>query len=426
MGSLEEIGSRLDAGERLSETDVATVRKRIRKLARRDPESAAAWRQRFAPEISDLVADSTPATPPAGPAYRPKSWPVVPSSADPIPMAPSDLPNSLSLDDFRQRLARWRPLAAPLRTWFEDGRRCGARDLGIRLAQLTDCLWSCRQLARHRRHPMYPRFARNFDRVREASRQLEVRGRRGVKRALRILDEVDGALREILIALPGNMAPLTLPGPVGIQAGSAAGCGLRFIDHGLSLARWNTLSGSTWVDLGCGDGASVASLAEARPQTAFVGVDLLDRSPQLPSKGRYVRLEDGTASELQAQTLEAVPQAAAVVSLLFPIHLEQEGELAVVHQVRTALGLLDVGGQGVLISEDPIAVRAAAETLATDSRCDAVDVLDGCWSAAQLHALGITPYRPTWSELTPSPPEVAQLPAGALSWGLVVFFVRAS
>ena len=422
VAELEALALQLESSG-LSAADVAVVKKRLRKLRRRDPDLWVRWWGRFASVLPERLHQEAAPPSPREAGYLPKSWPAARPSGRPGHPRAEPEPVTLGEAVFRERLDAWRPLELPLRDWFADCRRASAGDLEQRLAQLADCLWSCRELARHRRHVMGPRFSHHFDRIRDAERQLRARGRRGVKRALPVVEAIESELGEVLMALPGNLAPLSLPGPVAVSEVVRSGGGLRFIGQGASLGRWNALTGNTWVDLGCGEGASVAALARTRPAVDFVGVDIGPEPADWPSTARFVGLAEGDAAALHHQTAGLLSEA-SVVSLLYPIHREQSGELAVVHQVRTALQILEPGGQGVLVSEDPVAVRAAVDALVRDPRCGAVDVLDGCWSRDQLHALGIQPYRPTWSELTPSPAAVADQPAGSLDWGLVVFFVR--
>jgi len=378
---------------------------------------------RFLPHVPDLSPSKTRPRG-GGPVYAPRSWSapdIVDAAVALDPWVPTPPMSSAS---FLEHLSAWRPLEAPLRAWFQRSRESSANALQIRLSQLADCLWSCRSLARHRGHPMYRPFAAAFESVLEARRQLEIRGRRGLARARPVLDDVESTLSDVLIELPGNMVPLTLDGRVFSGGGTATGEGLRFISQAGAQARWRSLGGGRWVDLGCGDGTSVSALAQSRPETSFVGMDIGARSKSWPSNVRYEALDDGDAASLHRAALACVEDV-DVVSLLFPIHVEQQGALAVVHQVRTALALLKGGGQAVVVSEDPIAVRAAVRALCEAPSCASIDVLDGIWSGAQLKALGIAPYRPTWSELTPSPAGVADEVAGELSWAMVVFFVRA-
>jgi len=246
-----------------------------------------------------------------------------------------------------------------------------------------------------------------------------------MKRALSILGDTESALLGTLVALPSNLAPITLGGDVLTSDEETSGHGLRFLGHAECLARWNALGGSVWVDIGPGDCQSFAALARGRPQTRFIGVDVVAADPELPDNAEYVAMEEGTAARLRERTPTLVPSA-DTVSLLYPIHKDQDGKLAVAWQVEAAIDVLAAGGSGVLVTEDPVAVRAAVAVLLADPRCDTVEVLDGWWSADQLRDLGVEPYGPTWSELAPSPAEVADLSAGTLSWGLVVFFGRAT
>lgn len=211
------------------------------------------------------------------------------------------------------------------------------------------------------------------------------------------------------------------------------------VPDGSDAARWAPAprAGATWVDLGSGDGASLRMLALRHPDVHFVGVDLctsvtVDRGVDRRAIPNVVRVElpVGSAAELHRATVAALSSKRAhAVSLLFPIHAKQAGdsgavELAVCHQLRTALALLAPGGEGILVTEDAIALRESLRVLRADSRCTDACVLPGPLSAEALRGIGIEPYAPTLAEVVPLEAAEADHPVGPLQWGFVASFVR--
>ena len=179
------------------------------------------------------------------------------------------------------------------------------------------------------------------------------------------------------------------------------------------------VNGGTWIDLGCGDGASLAGLAERFADARFVGVDFEGVAPTvnlvaLPREPDPARLSALTIERLGRSTAEAV-------TLLYPLHapltpVSGERRLAHTWQLDTALALLSPGGRGLLVTEDPVAWGVALGHLRGTSTAEVVSPLPLLVGRRQLRDHGILPY-------APSARDVGR-PTPRFTWGLALFFSR--
>lgn len=189
--------------------------------------------------------------------------------------------------------------------------------------------------------------------------------------------------------------------------------------------------GSLAVDLGTGDGTTLAGLASRHSDTRWVGIDLVGAPPEHPLPDNALRLlvAAGSPEDIAAAVLETVPAGtAALVTLCYPAHRKVRGAdgpvLAHLPQLDTALQLLAPGGRGVLITEDPIALRTALAHLRAHPLARSVAPWAGPLPAAALSAAGVTPYTPTLAELGPVPASLADRNLGPFRWGLGLDFGR--
>ena len=173
-------------------------------------------------------------------------------------------------------------------------------------------------------------------------------------------------LREVGAARRGK-STLTEHRPALVEALSGLSSALVFLEPDVrepveAFTRlWDELGpppGSTWIDLGCGAGATMAALAQRYPDATFVGVeidgaDAPETAIRLPREPDPAKLSALTVAEVGAGS-------ASRVSLLYPLHRRLEdhtGRRGLAHQwqLDTALALLEPGGRGILITEDPVA-----------------------------------------------------------------------
>jgi hypothetical protein len=226
-----------------------------------------------------------------------------------------------------------------------------------------------------------------------------------------------------------------------------------------------------WIDLGSGDGVSLARLAARSAAREIVATDVAwsysllaanhrrDAIAALPPHCRYMVFGSaggpaGIACELVAigepefryadllaeTMLRALgPRSCDVVTLLYPMHMPvptRNGPRMCAELVLdTALTLLRGGGIGLVITESTAAWRGLVRVLLDHDRVAGFDHLAAPVSARQLRELGIEPYTPSAAELDANlgarftrkavAYDESFAPAHPFAWGLpLIFTVR--
>jgi len=188
--------------------------------------------------------------------------------------------------------------------------------------------------------------------------------------------------------------------------------------------------GDAWVDLGCGAGQTLEALAVRHAGVRFVGLDLEGVPVGTGGNGRrHVRVPGGDAAAIAAATLDALgPGTCDVVSLCYPSHrrVRTAAGPRLAHRVQldTALALLRPGGRGVLITEDPIALRTALAHLGEAADAGAVEAWPALVPSPTLREAGVVPYEPRLGELAPLPRGLDGRSLGPFRWGMGVGFRR--
>ncbi len=228
-----------------------------------------------------------------------------------------------------------------------------------------------------------------------------------------------------------------------VRAERAARCSarpcLRAIDAAEMVLLWDALclsSRGRWVDLGSGDGRSLARLAANSAASELVGTDVTwsytvmaanfrgEAIRGLPPRTRYLVFgpgggPDGTRCEyvqitggefrfadVLAETMRRTlgPRSASVVTLLFPLHMPQPTRAGPARSaaevlLETAVALLADGGVGLVVTENREVLRQLGLLLLAHRRVVTIEYTTRPLSSAQLRAMGIEPYTPSAAEL---------------------------
>lgn len=215
--------------------------------------------------------------------------------------------------------------------------------------------------------------------------------------------------------------------------------GVRAVEVDELVALWDALclsSPGRWVDLGSGDGRSLARIAAAAAASELIGTDVAwsysvmaanhrgAAIQALPPRTRYlvfgpaggpegaqcehipVSAAEFRFADALAETMRRVltPRSASVCTLLFPLHMPQPTRAGPTRSaaevlLETAVALLGDGGVGLVVTENFDVLRGLGALLLAHRRVAAIDHVPRPLSAAQLRALGIEPYTPSAAEL---------------------------
>lgn len=224
---------------------------------------------------------------------------------------------------------------------------------------------------------------------------------------------------------------------------------VRAVSIGEMLLLWELFVSSQegrWIDLGSGDGVSLARFAELNPKRSLLGVDLRaaptvanaggasDVGERLPDNASFLELNldlgsaPGSGDKLAAATVEQLgPASARTVSILYPLHAKQrrlDGTTQLAHeaQLATAVQLLEAGGSGFIATEDPTAFRTALAWLCKNDAIASVSYSDPPLQLPELSELGITGFAPTYRDVFGSGGDEPDKELGRFSWALCALF----
>jgi hypothetical protein len=384
--------------------------------------------------------------------------------------------------DLRLDLEHRDPLAATIRDWLDATIAAPDPELARRLDGIARCL---RLFAAGRHRPIAELAAdqRLLNALRpraDAARTSLHAHRDALAAALARAPTHLAALGLVDLDAPVVRSSTPSPADAGAvrTAHEAAHAGPRRVAREIDLdefvclfdAHLRAVTGR-WIDLGSGDGVSLARLAARTTAGEIVGTDvawsysLLAANHRrvaiaaLPPHCRYIIFGPGggpagLACELVAigepefrhadQLAETMrralgPQSCDVVTLLYPMHMPvptRSGPRVCAEIVLdTALALLRGGGIGLVVTESPAAWRGLVRTLLEHDRVAGLDHLAAPVSARQLRELGIEPYTPSAAELDADlgarftrkavAYDESFAPAHPFAWGLpLIFTVR--
>jgi hypothetical protein len=378
--------------------------------------------------------------------------------------------------------ADYDPLAPLLRSWFERTAATEGDELMERLLRCEGCLEVCVRThlswAKGHDTPALQRAKSCLDNWRLLL--ATARGGAAPQSIRNRLSDLEADTTAFLAAMPGRLALLEFDfeasHPLPSANSMAGGPGtrslppptqnplLREIDLPQLLREWSgevLARTGRWVDLGSGDGRSLAALAALSSSAEVLGVDLawsfsidaanrLDSGAQeLPPNAAYLLFGEGegprglTLHKIKATARDRMypdalgarivatigARSAALLTLLYPIHMPQTGRdrktrPAHVYQLYTALNLLGPGGIGIVVTEDPRVWRTAVEVLLEQPVVESISYLPCAIAGEQLRTMGIIPYEATMGELDPSlnDPRDVCARAAAFPYGLLMMF----
>ncbi|MBX2803620.1 MAG: hypothetical protein KTR31_38435 [Myxococcales bacterium] len=292
------------------------------------------------------------------------------------------------------------PLREVVADWVARTQRLRPAPRKRQVQRLERALQAATELARAQLGPRSDVTARYAHRLEQA---------RQVRRGRLELEPLAEAVCDALQHLSSAVAHLQ-PSP---RAGDAV-----FAERFGALA---VSPGDLWLDLGCGDGAALRAFAKRHPGIRTVGVELSGAVPE--QQGVITVPPDPDPAVLSAATVQQVGAATvAVATLLYPLHNRlasgEHTDLAHIWQLGTLLEVLQPGGHGWLVTEDPVAWRRAWEWLLADERACEVAAIRQAVGAKALRRHGIEPYHPTARDLQ------GTTEAPGFTWGLVIAFRR--
>ncbi len=339
--------------------------------------------------------------------------------------------------EYRQWLAG-EELAAEVEVWLRESASAGDEEFAARWSVLRRCLMDVRDASD---------LARRTDTDLAGARRLLVEQTAALAqvlvRASTQLAAFGVARRwtgERIVASQGSLSEAEHAAVRAERATRRRGRpGLRSVEVDELVLLWDALclsSRGRWVDLGSGDGRSLARIAAAASASELIGTDVAwsytvmaanyrgSAIDSLPPRTRYVvygpaggpagagcEYVQVSAAEFRhadvlAETMRRTlgPRSASVATLLFPLHMPQAtragpARSAAELMLETATALLGDGGVGLVVTENREALRKLGLLLLGHRRVAQIEYTTRPLSAAQLQAMGIEPYTPSAAEL---------------------------